>query len=73
MNQQIKEEIEANRFIEINPMHIILNLLSLTVFPFVGSPIFKRIGGLTDQQFNVLMEERKRLVPKWVETFMKVH
>lgn len=73
MNQQIQEEIEAGRIVDIKPIHIVLNLLSLTVFPFVASPVLKRIGGMTEEQFIKLMEERKRLIPQWIETFMKIN
>ena len=70
MITQIREEIVAGKITEINPVHIMINLLSLTVFPFVGSPILKRIGGMSDEQFNALMLERKQLIPLWVETFL---
>ncbi len=73
MSKQIMDEVKAGRIADINPFHIVLNLLSLTVFPFVGSPVLKRIGGLSDAQFNALMEERKLLIPKWIETFMQVN
>ena len=59
---QLKEAIPVN----ISPMHFIFNLLGLTVFPFIGSPLLKVAGELNDIAFNQLMEERKELIPQWI-------
>lgn len=59
---QLKEAIPAN----VSPMHFIFNLLGLTVFPFIGSPLLKVAGELNDTAFNQLMEERKELIPQWI-------
>jgi hypothetical protein len=48
-----------------------MNIIGLTIFPFVASPILQNIGGLKQQDFNVLMEERKKLIPVWIKAMMK--
>ena len=49
-----------------------MNLIGMIVFPFVGSPMLKNIGGLKQEEFNELMQERKKLIPKWIKTMTKV-
>ncbi|HQP76776.1 MAG TPA: hypothetical protein PL069_05165 [Saprospiraceae bacterium] len=46
-------------------------MMSLIIFPFVGSPIFKLITGTLDVQYLELMQERKKLIPRWVKAMMK--
>jgi len=58
---------------KINPIHFIMNILSITIFPFVASPILKIVGELQQDDFNALMEERKKMIPLWVEAMLKVH
>lgn len=55
----------------IHPLHFIANIIGLTVFPFVASPILRKIGGVGHEDFIRLMEERKKLIPLWVKQMMK--
>lgn len=57
--------------LEIHPLHFMINLMSLVMFPFVGSPILKMLGDLKQDQFNKMMLERKALIPKWIKAMMK--
>lgn len=50
---------------DINPLHFLMNLLGMTIFPFIGKPVLQTAIGNEDD-FNTLMEERKKLIPKWI-------
>jgi AcrR family transcriptional regulator len=50
---------------EINPLHFITNILGMAIFPFIAQPIFLSTSIMDAQQFNMLMEERKALIPVW--------
>jgi hypothetical protein len=69
--QQIKDAVKQGRIAPVNPLHFLINIIGLTVFPFVASPILQNIGGLNQQDFNTLMEERKKLIPKWIKAIMQ--
>ena len=56
--------------ITVNPIHIMMNVIALIIFPFVGSPIIRSRTGLSMDQFNALMEERKKLIPIWVNAMI---
>lgn len=56
----------------IHPLHFIMNLLGMTLFPFVGRPMFQHGAGLGQKEFEALMEERKKLIPKWVDAMLGV-
>jgi AcrR family transcriptional regulator len=58
---------------KINPFHMIMNILSITIFPFAASPILKIVGELQQSDFNALMEERKQMIPLWIEAMLKAH
>jgi AcrR family transcriptional regulator len=55
----------------LEPFHFIANLVGLTVFPFLARPVLQRLTGVNDEQFDKLIEERKNLIPKWIELMMK--
>lgn len=69
--RQFQQEIKAGKITPVNPLHFMMNVMGLTVFPFVGSPMLKHLGGLSQQEFNELMLERKKLIPKWVKAMLK--
>ncbi len=66
------KEMAAKHPLPINPLHIFLNVLSMTVFPFVASPIIKMKLGVTDDAFQQLMQERKKLIPIWVKSMLQI-
>ena len=55
---------------KFNPIHIMINILSLTIFPFIASPLLRNRTGMSMEEFNQLMEERKKLIPVWVKAVM---
>ena len=56
---------------DINPLHFLMNLLGMSVFPFIMKPIFHASGILNEKVFLARMEERKTLIPKWVSVMLK--
>jgi len=64
------QEAKKDGRIELDPAHFVINLVGLTVFPFVARPLVQRVTGVSDEQFLELMEERKKLVPMWIMMMM---
>jgi AcrR family transcriptional regulator len=69
MFKQLIASNEAGKT-NLEPFHFIANLIGLTVFPFVGRPILQRVTEVTDEQFRLYMEDRKRLVPIWLKAML---
>ncbi|WP_213189736.1 MULTISPECIES: TetR/AcrR family transcriptional regulator [Cloacibacterium] len=63
--KQIKE-----RKPELNPSHFLINLLSMTIFPFITKPVFNTFDLMNETEFQQFVEERKRLVPIWIKTLL---
>jgi hypothetical protein len=55
----------------ILPIHLFANLLSMTVFPFIAKPLLSAGIGLNDEVFNMMMEQRKQLIPQWFMSMLK--
>lgn len=54
----IERAIKRKEIMPIAPPQLMLNIMSLCIFPFVGAPIFKRVVGVSDKQYEAMMEER---------------
>ena len=57
---------------QVHPIHFIMNIIGLAVFPFIANPLLKVIGDLKQADFDMLMEERRRMIPLWIEAMLKV-
>src|SRR5271156_1411669 len=68
--QQWKEVAKKNG-LKINPIHIGMNVVGMTIFPFMGGPLLRNRTGISMEEFNVLMEERKTLIPVWIGAILK--
>jgi AcrR family transcriptional regulator len=70
--KQFQQAVKDGKIAPIPPLHFIMNLIGMIVFPFVGRPILSHVGGLKQDDFNKLMEQRKTLIPKWLKAISKV-
>lgn len=70
--KQFQEGMMQGEIPPINPIHFMLNLLGLVVFPFIAQPMVLAITGLPQESYIEMLQERKRLVPLWVETMLSV-
>ncbi len=68
--KQWKELTAAKKIPNNNPLHILMNVLSMTIFPFVASPLIKNRTGISQEEFNKLMLERKKLIPVWINAMI---
>jgi AcrR family transcriptional regulator len=69
--KQYQKAAAEKKITEHNPLHFVMNLMGLVIFPFIGSPMLKKVGRLSDRQFDKLMQERKKLVPVWMKAMLK--
>src|SRR5688572_29305857 len=68
--KQLRHEIESGNSVGIHPLHYVINLIGMCVFPFIAAPVLKHLAGMDAGAFGALMEERKALVPKWMKMIM---
>ncbi|MCV2485125.1 TetR family transcriptional regulator [Flavobacterium sp. SH_e] len=65
--KQFQEGVEKKEISEPNPLHFLMNLLGMIVFPFIAKPIIRGSRNLEIDEFNALMEERKKKIPIWIK------
>ncbi len=84
--QHFRSEIPLDEFLEcsilikqlkeqkpdLDPFHFLINIMSLCVFPYITQPIFNSTGLANKKEFQVLMEERKELIPQWANALLNL-
>ena len=61
--------MEKGKIIKMRPEQMMINIISLCIFPFIAKPILSNILDIKDkEEFNDLMNERKKLIPELILT-----
>ncbi|HPE39812.1 MAG TPA: TetR/AcrR family transcriptional regulator [Bacteroidales bacterium] len=66
--KQFKEDIGNKDIPDSALLQMIINIIGMMVFPFIGKSLLKEIFNLSDEQFQSMMNDRKKLVPLWIES-----
>lgn len=69
---QIEVEIRNGTILPINPKQLLIDMFSLAVFPFVGSPLLQEISNSTNEEYdNLLLERKKHLASMLINSIKK--
>jgi TetR/AcrR family transcriptional regulator len=63
---QIEREVKKGTIKRISPLHLLVNLLSMTIFPFVAKPMLMRTMQMDELQFKQMIEQRRTEIPKFI-------
>ncbi len=63
---QVRKEAAKGIIKPINPLELILNMVSMCVFPFAAKPMAKLVFNLSEAQFKQVMEQRKTSVAQFI-------
>lgn len=64
--QQVIEECAAGKLRGIQPVHLLLHVMSLIVFPFIARPMVSRVAELPGALFHQVLEERTGEVKRFL-------
>lgn len=64
--RQVETEIAAGRIRAIKPQHLLINIISMCIFPFVAKPMMRVLLGMSTEEMQVFLEERKQEVTQFV-------
>ncbi len=69
--KQIEQAVKMGEIKPISPNQLFVNIISLTVFPFVGAPLLKGMTNLNDAAYNDLLNSRKTEVSDFIINAIK--
>lgn len=66
LGKQIDAEAAAGRMKRITPRQLLVNLLSLSVFPFIARPLLGVALDMDDAKFSRFLDERRSELPRFI-------
>ena len=70
--KRIEQNVVGRKMTPSEKSHMMMNFMSLILFPFIAQPVLMEVNKLTQKDFDKLMDERKKLIPLWISTFLKL-
>jgi len=64
--REIVEAGEKGIIRKTSPIQLVMNIISMSVFPFVAKPLFQAVAEIDDVQFRMMMEDRKRALVEFI-------
>ncbi|ACU03407.1 MULTISPECIES: TetR/AcrR family transcriptional regulator [Pedobacter] len=64
--EEIQQEMDKGNIKKMNPRHFCMNLFSLMAYPLITAPLYKILYDMQDDEYNILMEERKQLIFEFI-------
>ncbi len=68
---QMITEMQVGRIKSFNPLHLILNIISLCIFPFIAKPVIQTILQIKDDDLTILLQQRKEEVSRFLHEALR--
>ncbi len=69
--QQMQDEVAKGKIIPISPVTLLMNTISLCVFPYLGKPMIQFVFGFDELQYRMILEQRKNEVALFIINSIK--
>lgn len=68
---QIITEMQVGRIKSFNPLHLILNIMSMCIFPFIAKPVIVAILQVKEDDLEVILTQRKQEVSRFIREALR--
>jgi AcrR family transcriptional regulator len=66
VKSEIKKAVDEGLIRPIEPPQLVMNMLSLCLFPFIARPMFQMVMNISDTQFKKIIDQRKTEVADFI-------
>jgi TetR/AcrR family transcriptional regulator len=68
---QMMMEMQAGKLKTFNPMHLLLNIIAMCVFPFIAKPMIQAVMQVPDDSMDIILRQRKQEVKNFLKEALK--
>ncbi|TNE52802.1 MAG: TetR/AcrR family transcriptional regulator [Bacteroidetes bacterium] len=69
--QAIQSEVDLGHLKPIDARQLLVNIISLVIFPVVAKPVLKSLVALSEEEYQAFMEERRQQVKAFVHDALR--
>jgi hypothetical protein len=71
MAEQLREAIKAGKYRNINFSELLINIIGLSIFPIIAAPVMQMASGLSEEEYQRMLLDRRKRVYEWVLVMMR--
>ena len=68
---KLMQEMQAGTIKQINPLHLITNIIAMCIFPFIAQPMIQNVMKISDEDYAFFLSQRKEQVSLFVHAALK--
>jgi AcrR family transcriptional regulator len=69
--QQVNDAVAAGEIRPIKPQHLLVNTISMCIFPVLGRPMMRVLLGMTPQEMKAFMAQREEEIKTFVHAALR--
>jgi TetR/AcrR family transcriptional regulator len=69
---KLMQEMQAGTIKQVNPLHLMLNVISMCIFPFIAQPMVQQIMKISDEEYAFVLSQRKEEVSQFIHAALKM-
>jgi TetR/AcrR family transcriptional regulator len=63
----LSRELESAGIVDMDPRHLIANMLGMVLFPYIGRPLFMKVAFRDDEQaYEQFLDDRREQIPRFI-------
>jgi hypothetical protein len=67
----LQEEAAKGRIRSIEPLQVVITIMSNIIFPTIAKPIISHLGNFDEAGFRQFLEVRKQLIPEMIMAYLR--
>lgn len=60
--KEVKAEMDLGRIELMDPLHFVLNLFSMIVYPAIAAPLYTKLFSVSERQYREILRERQSII-----------
>jgi TetR/AcrR family transcriptional regulator len=69
--QQVEEAVQKGQIRPVDPKHLVVNIVSMCIFPFIAKPMLRILLGMSTEEWKVFLKARKGEIEHFVLASLK--
>ncbi len=72
MYNEFDREMKLGNIKTTNPRHLLTNIISMCIFPFIAKPVIMEINKFSTDEINAFLDEREKYIKQFVHNALKI-
>jgi AcrR family transcriptional regulator len=72
LEKQLSDEYKKGNIRKVDVKHFVINILGMIVFPFAAKVIIQKNMEISEKEWEVFLDERKKIIPETIMNWIKI-